>query len=201
MATLAPSILIGSSSFLEETRITITSWMSSNLSQIRPWTAELAALECLKNQFLVLWPLQHLQFWSDVKKKTTKNKTKQKKKHFVQWLYLLTIRWAIVALGLLVTFYSYLIWYLVENNKQHKNMKPNFLSVGHIVSMELQWGHWPTSTDFWRRPITNGIEFHDLNIGLLFEHGFRHDWKLVQWHRYLCKNSTCSFYLILKLGG
>ena len=62
VATLAPSILIGSSSFLEETRITITSWMSSNLSQIRPWTAELAALECLKNQFLVLWPLQHLQF-------------------------------------------------------------------------------------------------------------------------------------------
>ena len=37
VATLAPSILIGSSSFLEETRITITSWMSSNLSQIRPW--------------------------------------------------------------------------------------------------------------------------------------------------------------------
>ena len=62
VATLAPSILIGSSSFLEETRITITSWMSSNLSEIRPWTAELAALECLKNQFLVLWPLQHLQF-------------------------------------------------------------------------------------------------------------------------------------------
>ena len=34
VATLAPSILIGSSSFLEETRITITSWMSWNLSQI-----------------------------------------------------------------------------------------------------------------------------------------------------------------------
>ena len=50
VASLAPSILIGSSSFLEETRITITSWMSSNLSQIQPWTAELAALECLKNQ-------------------------------------------------------------------------------------------------------------------------------------------------------
>ena len=62
VATLAPSILIGSSSFLKETRITITSWMKSNMSQIRPWTAELAALECLKNQFLVLWPLQHLQF-------------------------------------------------------------------------------------------------------------------------------------------
>ena len=47
VATLKPSILIGSSSFLEETRITITFWMS----QIRPWTAELAALECLKNHF------------------------------------------------------------------------------------------------------------------------------------------------------
>ena len=51
VATLAPSILMGPSSFLEVTRITITSWMSLNLSQIRPWTAELAALECLKNQF------------------------------------------------------------------------------------------------------------------------------------------------------
>ena len=45
VATLVPSILIGSSSFLEEKRITITSWMSSNLSQILPWTAESAALE------------------------------------------------------------------------------------------------------------------------------------------------------------
>ena len=62
VATLAPSILIGSSSFLEVTRITITSWVRSNLSRIRPWTARLAALECLKNHFLVLWPLQRLQF-------------------------------------------------------------------------------------------------------------------------------------------
>ena len=44
VATLAPSILIGSSSFLEEIR-TIAFWMSSNLSQILPWTVELAALE------------------------------------------------------------------------------------------------------------------------------------------------------------
>ena len=29
--------------------------MSSNLHQIRPLTAELAALECLKNQYFVLW--------------------------------------------------------------------------------------------------------------------------------------------------
>ena len=62
VATLAPSILIGSSSFLEVTRITTTSWMSSNLSQIQLCTAELAALECLKNQFLVLLPLKRLQF-------------------------------------------------------------------------------------------------------------------------------------------
>ena len=62
VATLAPSVLIESSSFLEVTRITITSWISSNLSQIRLWTAELAALECLKDQFLVLWPLKRLQF-------------------------------------------------------------------------------------------------------------------------------------------
>ena len=53
VATLAPSVLIGSFSFLQETRITITSWI---------WTGALAALECLKNQFLVLWLLQHLQF-------------------------------------------------------------------------------------------------------------------------------------------
>ena len=75
---VAPSTLIGSSSFLKETRITITSWMGSNWSQIRPWTAELAALECLKNLFLLLWPLQHLQFWSDFQKN---NKKEQKKKN------------------------------------------------------------------------------------------------------------------------
>ena len=50
VATLAPSILIGPSSYLEVTRIAITSQMSSNFSQIRSLTAELFALECLKNQ-------------------------------------------------------------------------------------------------------------------------------------------------------
>ena len=84
VATLAPSILIESSSFLKETRIIITSWMSSNLSQIRPWTAELAALECLKNQFLEFWPLQHLQLRSDLKKKKQKKKKKKKKKTLCQ---------------------------------------------------------------------------------------------------------------------
>ena len=46
--------------------------MCSNLSQIRLWTAELAALECFKNQFLVLWPLQYLSFDQILKKKHKK---------------------------------------------------------------------------------------------------------------------------------
>ena len=45
MNTLAPSFLIGPSSYLQVTRITIISRTSSNLGQIRPRTAELAALE------------------------------------------------------------------------------------------------------------------------------------------------------------
>ena len=49
MNTLAPSFLIGSSSYLQVTRTTIISRTSSNLDQIRPRTAELAALECLEN--------------------------------------------------------------------------------------------------------------------------------------------------------
>ena len=46
--TLAPSFLNGSSSFLQVTRPTIKSWTSSKFDQIRPWTAELAALERLE---------------------------------------------------------------------------------------------------------------------------------------------------------
>ena len=38
--TLAPSFLIGSSSFLQEMRTTIKSWTSSKFKQIGPWTAE-----------------------------------------------------------------------------------------------------------------------------------------------------------------
>ena len=57
VASLALSILNGSSSYLEVTRIAITSRMSSNFSQIQPLTAELSALDCVKNQYLVLWPL------------------------------------------------------------------------------------------------------------------------------------------------
>ena len=48
VATLASSFLFGSSLFLEVTRKFVTSWMSSNFDQIRPLTAELSALECLK---------------------------------------------------------------------------------------------------------------------------------------------------------
>ena len=48
MTTLAPSFLIGSSSFLQVTRTTIKSRMGSKFGQIRPWTVELAALERLE---------------------------------------------------------------------------------------------------------------------------------------------------------
>ena len=43
--SLAPSFLIGSSSFLQVTRTTIKSWKSSKFDQILPLTAELPALE------------------------------------------------------------------------------------------------------------------------------------------------------------
>ena len=49
MNTLAPSFLIGSSSYLQETRTFITSRTSSKFGQIGPRAAELAALERLKN--------------------------------------------------------------------------------------------------------------------------------------------------------
>ena len=48
----APSLLMGSSSFLQATRRAIRSRMSSKFSEFRPWTAELPALECLKIQYL-----------------------------------------------------------------------------------------------------------------------------------------------------
>ena len=46
--TLAPSFLIRSSSFLQVRRTTIKSWTRSKFDKIRPWTAELAALERLE---------------------------------------------------------------------------------------------------------------------------------------------------------
>ena len=48
VSALGPSFLIGSSSYLEVSRTSIISRTSSNFSQIRPRTAELAALERLK---------------------------------------------------------------------------------------------------------------------------------------------------------
>ena len=48
VTNLAPSFLIGSSSYLQVTWTSITSWTSSKLGQIGPRTAELAALEPLE---------------------------------------------------------------------------------------------------------------------------------------------------------
>ena len=48
VSTLAPSFLIGSSSYLQVTRTFITSRTSSKFGQIGPRTAELAALEHLE---------------------------------------------------------------------------------------------------------------------------------------------------------
>ena len=47
VSTLAPSFLIGSTSYCQVTRTTIISRTSSNLGQIRPRTAKLAALKRL----------------------------------------------------------------------------------------------------------------------------------------------------------
>ena len=58
--TLAPSCLIGSSLFLQITRTTIRSRMSSKFGQIRLWTAELAALECLNKSFTYLRSIQNI---------------------------------------------------------------------------------------------------------------------------------------------
>ena len=49
VSTLEPSFLIGSSSYLQVTRTSITSRTSSKFGQIGPRTAELAALERLEN--------------------------------------------------------------------------------------------------------------------------------------------------------
>ena len=59
VTTLVPSFLDSSSSFLQVTRATIQSWMSFEFKfgQIQIPTTELAALECLKNQCIILWPL------------------------------------------------------------------------------------------------------------------------------------------------
>ena len=48
VTTLAPSFLIGSSSFLQVTSTTIKAWMGSKFVQIRPRIVELAALDRLE---------------------------------------------------------------------------------------------------------------------------------------------------------
>ena len=56
MTTLLPSILNGSSSFLQVIRTTIKAWMSLLFCQIQQLTTELAALECLRiNVSTFLW--------------------------------------------------------------------------------------------------------------------------------------------------
>ena len=54
MSTLVSSYLDGSSSFLQVTRTTINAWMSLNFCEIPSPTTELAALERLKNQYIIL---------------------------------------------------------------------------------------------------------------------------------------------------
>ena len=49
MTTLVPSLLDGSSSFLQITRPTIEARMSLNFGKIPSLTSELAVLECQKN--------------------------------------------------------------------------------------------------------------------------------------------------------
>ena len=48
VTTLAPSFLIGSSSFLQATKKTIIAWMGLKFSRIRPGTYELPALAHLE---------------------------------------------------------------------------------------------------------------------------------------------------------
>ena len=54
MNTLAPSFLIGSSSYLQVTRTSITSRTSAKFDQIGPRTAQLAAPERLEKSPLTL---------------------------------------------------------------------------------------------------------------------------------------------------
>ena len=52
MSTLAPSFLIGSTSYLQVTKTSITSRTSSKFGQIGPRSAELAALERHSSSFI-----------------------------------------------------------------------------------------------------------------------------------------------------
>ena len=57
VSPLAPSFLMGSSSFLQVTRTTIKAWMSSNFGRIQPLTSELVALEGLIKCHIILLAL------------------------------------------------------------------------------------------------------------------------------------------------
>ena len=52
VSILAPSFLIGSSSFLQVTRTTIVSQMSLKFGRNQSWSAELAALDQFKKSFI-----------------------------------------------------------------------------------------------------------------------------------------------------
>ena len=54
VTTLVPSFLNGSSSFLHVTRTTMKAWTSLNFGKIPSQTTKLAALEHLKNQYMML---------------------------------------------------------------------------------------------------------------------------------------------------
>ena len=54
MTTLAHSFLNESSSFLQVWRTFIKAWMNSDFGQIPSLTTELATLECLKNQRIIV---------------------------------------------------------------------------------------------------------------------------------------------------
>ena len=54
MNTLVPSLSNGSSSFLQVTRSAIKAWMGLILGKIPSLTSELAALERVKNQRIML---------------------------------------------------------------------------------------------------------------------------------------------------
>ena len=54
VSTLAPSFLIGSSSFLQVSRKAIKGWMGSKFDKTGPGSAELAILERLKKHRLIM---------------------------------------------------------------------------------------------------------------------------------------------------
>ena len=68
--------------------ITITSWVSSNLSEIRPWTAELAAIESLKNHFYSFNPSMYYSIAITVMEKFHVDIHPRKKKSGVKRLFI-----------------------------------------------------------------------------------------------------------------